>query len=47
MLVNSSSNIVCKTDVQNIVICICKYVNKKFLHWPKLQFQKYLKRINE
>ena len=47
MLVNSSANIVCNTDIQNVMICIGKHVNKIFLHLPKLQFQKYLKTINE
>jgi len=46
MLLKSSAEIVGKTDVQNIMICICKHGNKTFPHIPKLQAPKYLKTKN-
>ena len=47
MLIYSSADIVSKADVQNIMICICKHVNKIFPHISKFQSQKYLKTKNE
>ena len=44
MLVNSYADIVCKTDIQNVMIFISKHVNKILLHSLKLQSPKYLKK---
>jgi len=43
MLIYSSADIVSKAYVQNIMVCICKHVNKIFPHISKFQSQKYIK----